>query len=138
MYPFCKLPFINQQKTFFNINFTLKNLFKKIAVCFLLAVRLGFEPRDHSRGQWFSRPPLSTTQPPHRKKMLSIQAAITLVTLSQHNNVINCYGIYQTCQRTFLLANLQINIVKSKFFVSFRHVTNKPTGIRCGIRTHVL
>lgn len=47
--------------------------------------------------------------------MLSIQAAITLVTLSQHNNVINLLWYLSDLSKNFY-ANLQINIVKSKFF----------------------
>ena len=50
------------------------------------------------------------------KKMLSIQAAITLVTLSQHNNVINLLWYLSDLSKNFY-ANLQINIVKSKFFL---------------------
>lgn len=48
--------------------------------------------------------------------MLSIQAAITLVTLSQHNNVINLLWYLSDLSKNFY-ANLQINIVKSKFFL---------------------
>ena len=49
------------------------------------------------------------------KKMLSIQAAITLVTLSQHNHVINLLWYLSDLSKNFY-ANSQINIVKSKFF----------------------
>ena len=72
-------------------------------------------PGGAQHAQWFSRPPQSTTLPPLHN-LLSIQAAITLVTLSQHNNVINFVMVLSDLSKNYS-ANLQINIVKSKFFL---------------------
>jgi hypothetical protein len=39
----------------------------RMGACLIMAVGLGFEPREGINPQRFSRPPLSTTQPAHRK-----------------------------------------------------------------------
>ena len=53
----------------------------------MVAEREGFEPPERANAQRFSRPPLSTTQPPLRTELLnkqdrpSAQAPIALVML---------------------------------------------------------